>query len=129
MKKGVARYIGKFLFALCLLFCLAPDAGAQYFGQNKMRYKKLNFKVYDTPHFNLYHYLDNESMMKWLAKESEVWYELHQQVFQDTFAISKTRYIFLRPQNSYSGHWLSHQNPHPKCPRNPNIFLLVQDMY
>ncbi len=86
MKKGVARYIGKFLFALCLLFCLAPDAGAQYFGQNKMRYKKLNFKVYDTPHFNLYHYLDNESMMKWLAKESEVWYELHQQVFQDTFA-------------------------------------------
>src|SRR5690606_36111522 len=27
-----------------------------------------------------------DSMMRWLAKESEVWYELHQQVFQDTFA-------------------------------------------
>lgn len=61
------------------------NVNAQYFGQNKMRYKKLNFKVFDTPHFNLYYYLKNDSMVNWLAKESEVWYELHQQVFQDTF--------------------------------------------
>jgi Periplasmic component of the Tol biopolymer transport system len=58
---------------------------AQYFGQNKMRYKSLNFKVYETPHFNLHYYLENDSMVRWLAKESEVWYELHQQVFRDTF--------------------------------------------
>jgi len=71
-----------------LIFCLSvlPNNGqAQYFGQNKMRYKKLDFKVYDTPHFNIYYYLKNDSMMNWLAKETEVWYELHQQVFQDTF--------------------------------------------
>ena len=61
------------------------QVSAQYFGQNKMRYKKLDFKVFDTPHFNIYYYLENDSMMNWFAKESEVWYELHQQVFQDTF--------------------------------------------
>lgn len=76
----------RFLFAL-LLFCFVlPNLSqAQYFGQNKMRYKKLKFNVYETPHFDLYYYLKNDSMVRWLAKESEVWYELHQQVFQDTF--------------------------------------------
>ncbi|MVZ60482.1 tolB protein precursor [Sphingobacterium humi] len=68
-----------------MLLAYQQTAHAQYFGQNKMRYKKLDFKVYETPHFNLYYYLKNDSMMNWLAKESEVWYELHQQVFQDTF--------------------------------------------
>ena len=72
---------------LAIVCSLIPsNVNAQYFGQNKMRYKKLDFKVYDTPHFNIYYYLQNDSMMNWLAKESEVWYELHQQVFQDTFS-------------------------------------------
>src|SRR5690606_12763238 len=73
-------------FILIFSLSILPNNGhAQYFGQNKMRYKKLDFKVYDTPHFNIYYYLKNDSMMNWLAKETEVWYELHQQVFQDTF--------------------------------------------
>lgn len=80
------KKMGKFLVLLCVSVLFSQDIYAQYFGQNKMRYKKLNFKVYDTPHFNLYYYLENDSMMRWLAKESEVWYELHQQVFQDTFS-------------------------------------------
>ncbi|MGV3763275.1 tolB protein precursor [Parapedobacter sp.] len=69
-----------------LLFCtIATNVQAQYFGQNKMRYKSLKFSVYETPHFNLHYYLENDTLVRWLAKESEVWYELHQQVFRDTF--------------------------------------------
>ncbi len=69
-----------------LLFCtIAANVQAQYFGQNKMRYKSLKFSVYETPHFNLHYYLENDTLVRWLAKESEVWYELHQQVFRDTF--------------------------------------------
>src|SRR5690606_24864199 len=67
------------------LSLLAFAVQAQYFGQNKMRYKQLDFKVYDTPHFKLHYYLENDSMVRRLARESEVWYELHQQVFRDTF--------------------------------------------
>src|SRR5690606_6408929 len=67
------------------LLAVFQTAEAQYFGQSKMRYKKLDFKVYETPHFRLHYYLDNDSLIKWFAQESEVWYELHQQVFQDTF--------------------------------------------
>lgn len=71
------------LFTLCLF---SYSASAQYFGQNKMRYKKLDFEVKETPHFDIYYYMENDSLLTSLAKESELWYELHQQVFRDTFS-------------------------------------------
>lgn len=72
---------------LCLVAGLlfSQKAKAQYFGQNKVRYKKLNFKVYKTPHFEIYYYLKNDSLIKRFAQESELWYTLHQQIFRDTF--------------------------------------------
>ena len=68
-----------------IFFSASLDSKAQYFGQNKVRYKNLKFKVYETPHFDLYYYLKNDSLVKRFAKETEIWYELHQQVFRDTF--------------------------------------------
>ncbi len=72
---------------LCLLgsLLLSFNASAQYFGQNKVRYKNLKFQVYKTPHFEIYYYLKNDSMLKRFAQESELWYTLHQQIFRDTF--------------------------------------------
>lgn len=72
---------------LCLIGSLffSYNASAQYFGQNKVRYKDLDFKVYRTPHFEIYYYLKNDSLIKRFAQESEVWYTIHQQVFRDTF--------------------------------------------
>lgn len=85
LKNNLLARIGSLLVLIGVLASCPVQVSAQYFGQNKMRYKKLDFKVFDTPHFNIYYYLENDSMMNWFAKESEVWYELHQQVFQDTF--------------------------------------------
>lgn len=72
---------------LCFIGSLffSYNANAQYFGQNKVRYKKLDFKVYRTPHFEIYYYLKNDSLIKRFAQESELWYTIHQQVFRDTF--------------------------------------------
>lgn len=58
----------------------------QYFGQNKVRYKNLKFKVHDSPHFEMYSYFKNDTMVQKFLKESELWYDLHQQVFRDTFS-------------------------------------------
>ncbi|WP_259069682.1 DPP IV N-terminal domain-containing protein [Mucilaginibacter sp. X4EP1] len=76
-----------FYILICVLgtVLINTQAKAQYFGQNKVRYKKLKFKVYRTPHFQIYYYLKNDSMIKRFAQESEVWYTLHQQIFRDTF--------------------------------------------
>ncbi|SHM16729.1 DPP IV N-terminal domain-containing protein [Mucilaginibacter sp. OK098] len=73
------------LFFIVGSLLLSLGAQAQYFGQNKVRYKKLKFQVYKTPHFEIYYYLKNDSMIKRFAQESELWYTLHQQVFRDTF--------------------------------------------
>ncbi|GAA4333574.1 basic secretory protein-like protein [Mucilaginibacter gynuensis] len=83
----VVKYI---LIALCFAspVLLTTQANAQYFGQNKVRYKKLNFKLYKTPHFDIYYYMHNDSLIKRFAQENELWYTLHQQVFRDTFNIA-----------------------------------------
>lgn len=76
------------LFTIAFIFILLGvlnSAQAQYFGQNKVRYKNLKFQVYKTPHFELYYYTQNNDYIKRFAKESEVWYTLHQQIFKDTF--------------------------------------------
>jgi Tol biopolymer transport system component len=82
-RKSSVGLICSLLFML--FFSAVTPAKAQYFGQNKVRYKNLKFNVLQTPHFELYYYLKNDSLVKRFAKESEVWYDLHQQVFRDTF--------------------------------------------
>jgi hypothetical protein len=80
-KKHIAMFA-----CLITLMAVSLTAQAQNFGQNKVRYKKLKFQVYKTPHFEIYYYLKNESVIKRFAQESELWYTLHQQVFRDTFS-------------------------------------------
>src|SRR3954469_12723257 len=74
-----------FLLGLAGSFLSVNKAQAQSFGQNKVRYKNLKFKVFKTPHFEIYYYIKNDSMIKRFAQESELWYTIHQQVFRDTF--------------------------------------------
>jgi len=59
-------------------------AQAQYFGRNKANYETFDFKVQQTPHFELYHYLENDNYLRQFTTWSEVWYRLHQRVLLDT---------------------------------------------
>lgn len=72
---------------LCLLFVLSSTimVKAQYFGQNKVRYKNVKFKVLQTPHFEIYYYLKNEKLVQKFAQDAETWYKMHQKIFRDTF--------------------------------------------
>lgn len=79
------KHLFYFLFVFFLAGLVSPSYG-QYFGQNKVRYRNLKFKVNQSPHFEFYTYLKNDSVVKQLMKEAELWYDLHQQVFRDTFA-------------------------------------------
>lgn len=70
-----------FVFA----FMLAQLTQAQYFGQNKVKYKNFNFKVLESPTYEIYHYLDNDSLTLALANEAETWRQRHMVIFKDTF--------------------------------------------
>lgn len=67
-----------------LLVGSSAYSNAQYFGRNRPIYKTFNFKVYQSPHFELYHYFENDSVVEGLAQAAEHWYKMHQQVFKDT---------------------------------------------
>ena len=70
---------------LFLLFLLPPAADAQYFGRNKPKYDNFSFQVYQSPHFEIYHYLENREALNQLTLWSEQWYRMHQEVLLDTF--------------------------------------------
>lgn len=78
-------FIKKPLLVLLFLFIAITSVKAQYFGQNRVRYKSADFKVLQTPHFEIYYYIKNEKLLKKFAQDAETWYKMHQEVFRDTF--------------------------------------------
>jgi len=65
------KYIASFMI---LIFCIG-EVSAQYFGRNKPRYRNFDFKVKETPHFDIYHYLKNDEVITDLTKDVELWYD------------------------------------------------------
>lgn len=90
--KNLRKFPQHAIIALSLIFT-ANTAFAQYFGQNKPRYQSFDFEILQTPHFDIYHYVDNEDFIKGLAKQTEQWYHAHQSVLEDTF-YSKNPVLF-----------------------------------
>ena len=79
------------LFVAC--FLIGDFAYGQYFGRNKPRYQNFDFKVEETQHFRIHHYLKNEEVIKQLASWSEQWYENHKRVFGEPL-LKKNPIIF-----------------------------------
>jgi Tol biopolymer transport system component len=69
---------------LISLFFL-PCLNAQYFGRNKPRYEDFSFEAVQSPHFEIYHYLENTEVLQKMAEYTEQWYQMHQAVLKDTF--------------------------------------------
>lgn len=60
---------------------------AQLFGQNKPRYRTFNFKVMETPHFDIHYYSTNKEVLARMADWSEEWYHDHSEIFKDSFLL------------------------------------------
>ncbi len=73
------------LLSIALIAAIVTAGNAQYFGQNKARYRTFDFKVKETEHFDIYSYLKNQELLKQLALQSEGWYAFHSRIFRDTF--------------------------------------------
>jgi len=56
------------------LLVTAKDSSAQYFGQNKVQYQKLDFKVLRTEHFDIYFYPEERAGTEIAARMAERWY-------------------------------------------------------
>ena len=75
----------KILLLLVYVGLFTTTAFSQ-FGRNKAKYDNFTFQVYNSPNFEIYHYLQNEQVLNMLTQQSEQWYKMHQEVLLDTFA-------------------------------------------
>jgi Tol biopolymer transport system component len=76
--------IKKIIKIIFLLLCFSTNLYAQYFGQNKVMYDRFDFDIYETPHFQIYNYLNNDSIKIDLGQQAERWYLRHASIFHDT---------------------------------------------
>ncbi|MEL7220144.1 MAG: hypothetical protein AAGJ93_02430, partial [Bacteroidota bacterium] len=80
------------LLIILALFVGIQTVDAQYFGRNKPNYEEFDFKVVESPHFEFYHYLNNDSYVRQFLAQAEEWYHQHQKILGDTLA-SKNPFI------------------------------------
>lgn len=73
--------MNKWLSTIIILAISFTMVQAQYFGRNKPRYRTFDFKVAETPHFRIHHYLENDQMVRYLSDVSEQWYINHKRIF------------------------------------------------
>src|SRR6185295_19965770 len=61
------------VLAVCLILGIATPTAAQYFGRNKVQYKKLDFQVLKTEHFDIYFYPSEREGIDIAARLAERW--------------------------------------------------------
>src|SRR5438128_12276448 len=67
--------------AACLTLALASPAGAQYFGRNKVQYKKLDFQILKTEHFDIYYYPTEQDGIDIAVRLAERWNARLERIF------------------------------------------------
>ena len=68
------RRLASASLTLALIAAAGSSVGAQYFGQNKVQYKKLDFQVLKTEHFDIYFYPSEREGIDTAARLSERWH-------------------------------------------------------
>jgi dipeptidyl aminopeptidase/acylaminoacyl peptidase len=59
---------------LAMLVATAAAAGAQSFGRNKVHYDELDFRILETPHFDIYYYPEEHDASVEAGRLAERWY-------------------------------------------------------
>ncbi len=73
-----------YIFVLFLILILNRSIEAQYFGRNKVQYNDFQFKVLDTPNFNIYFYPEEDKGAHLAALLAERWYKRQSFYFGDS---------------------------------------------
>ena len=64
----------------------STNADAQYFGRNKVRYDRLEFRLLQTEHFDIHYYAEEEAATVHAARMAERWYARLSQILGHKFA-------------------------------------------
>ena len=88
------------VLAIGFLLGTSTPMAAQYFGRNKVQYKKLDFQVLKTEHFDIHFYPEEEAATQEAARMAERWYTRLSSIFGREFSERKT-IIFYADQADF----------------------------
>ncbi|RPI42317.1 MAG: hypothetical protein EHM59_18120, partial [Betaproteobacteria bacterium] len=71
--------------SVLVLLLLPLDAGAQYFGRNKVEYEDFDFRVLRSEHFDIYYYPREERAARVAAQLAERWYTRFARILRHEF--------------------------------------------
>ena len=77
-----SRFVVAIAVAIGALAAASTPASAQYFGQNKVQYRQLDFKVLHTQHFDIYFYPEEQAGTDIAARMAERWYARLSKLFR-----------------------------------------------
>ncbi len=84
-----ARFFNLFILSVSISFALhlatVDAASAQYFGRNKVQYDSFDFQLFQTDHFEIYLYEEEELAVRDAGRMAERWYERHSRTFLREF--------------------------------------------
>jgi len=72
------------VFTVIVFSILVSLNAFSQFGQNKVMYERFDFEVFNTPRFEIYNYLKNDTVLSNLGQMSERWYLRHYAMFADS---------------------------------------------
>ena len=67
--------------AIALMGC-ASTAGAQYFGKNKIQYRQFDWKIYHSPHFDVFYYAEGEGRLQSVQRPCQHTFGIDQGIHQ-----------------------------------------------
>ncbi|MGH7570218.1 MAG: BamA/TamA family outer membrane protein [Gemmatimonadota bacterium] len=83
------------LLAFAAILLVAPEAGAQYFGRNKVQYEDFDWRVLETEHFDVHHYEATSSdAVSDAARMAERWYGRYRSLFGHEFEDRKPLILY-----------------------------------
>ncbi|SMO45692.1 PD40 domain-containing protein [Solitalea koreensis] len=98
------------LFLIVITVVISTQTSyAQYFGRNKVQYEKFKFTILKTPHFDIYNYQTNDTVMRKFADLAERWYGRHKSVLLHSLE-SKNPIMIYNNHSDFSQTSLSEEN-------------------
>src|ERR1043166_7195077 len=92
--------MGRFATLVAMVLCAVLSApalvDAQYFGRNKVRYDRLEFRRLQTEHFDIYYYPEEEAATRDAARMAERWYARFSRLFDHTFTRRQPVVLYAR---------------------------------
>jgi Tol biopolymer transport system component len=90
----LSAVVALFLGVILLWTLAAPPAVAQYFGRNKVQYEVFDFRVMETPQFNIHFYPEAEEGVRDAARMAERWYTRLSTIFGHDFREKKSIILY-----------------------------------